>query len=1296
LAFYRPHLERLEDRLAPTVTLLSHFAGLNFGASGGFDPPDSNGAASWGTNNVDYVETVNQTIAIYNKTTGAQAHADNLAHFWTTVGQLGRADAGSSFSDPVITFDELSQRFLVGDQDVNFATHVSRFDIAVSIGPNPADLTGQNWHFFQITTTEAGFDADYPGNLGYNHDALVFTLNMLTGGAIDHVQINAINMNALTNGNPLVEGTNAFQVDHAGASLRPAVMHDSVAGDGMWLVQEHGNGISIDVFHMTNVLNAAPTFTVTNLPVTPYAGAVAPLQPNGTAITTNINSRIQKVAERNGTLVAAHTVSLTTIPDNEDQVQWYSINVTGATPTLNDQGDVAPGATSYDTYPAIDINTDGSIGMTFMNSGTGVGQFLSVYAVGRVTGDNPGIMEAPVLVQGGLRNYSGAGRAGDLSGISVDLDGSFWIASEFADNEQPGANWGTAIGNFKIAPSNMNYVAVNGGTAHNFRLVRNQGTGNVELYDNGILVLTQRTSDTHNINIGAQTGADSSLTIDYSGGTFTNTVTFDGGTGTGTHSLLLENGGTFTNKTFTLTSASAGTINIGTQAITFSDTGSVTDATPGSGTLSETGSGTVIVTGSGSYSQTTIGSGATLQVGSNGLGGSLGTAAITDNGSLLLDRGNTITVSSAITGSGSVTQAGAGTAILSGTNGYSGGTFVTGGVLQGSTTSLQGNINLTNNASLVFDQTTTGTYAGIISGTGSVTKQDTGAVMLNGASTYTGPTLIKAGTLQVHGTNAIPSTSDVTDNGTLDFASAALDTIGFLAGTGSVTNSTADGGALTIGATGHDATFSGVIQGKLAVTITGNVIETFLGLNVYTGVTTINAGATLRVGKTNAVSATGTVDNGTLDLNGVSDVIGYLAGSGTVTSGVTGPVTLTTVQGDGATVGGSFSGTIQDGHGIVSLTADGAVLSGTDTYTGLTTIGSLGLGLGSATALPDGPITFSDASSSLDLNGFSQQVTSVTGNGEVYTLKSNPVTFTLNNASTDIFSGNILQGSLTFVKTGSGSLTLSGPGQDDAPTTISQGTLQVNGTNVLPGVDVTDNGTLDLHGNSVSVAALRGNGIVTSTVQGAVTLTVAGGPDNPIFSGIIQNGNGPVSLTMIGSGTETLAGANTYTGGTTVSAGSLLVNGSLSTTGVVTVRSGATLGGTGSTGTVSVSASGAVFPGISAASTGILTTGNITFSSSSSYDVALNGTSDGSGYDQLNVNGSVNLGGATLTVSLGQGFTPAIGSVFTIIDNGGGGAVVGTFQGLGEGATIVLNGMTFQISYVGGSTANDVTLTRTA
>src|SRR5262249_23094157 len=96
--------------------------------------------------------------------------------------------------------------------------------------------------------------------------------------------------------------------------------------------------------------------------------------------------------------------------------------------------------------PGIDINPAGEIGMTFIQIGSAAGQFMSVYITGRIPTDALGTMEPPVLTQAGAGiNFDG--RAGDMSGVTVDSDGSFWIANEFTDANSA---WGSSIANFAL------------------------------------------------------------------------------------------------------------------------------------------------------------------------------------------------------------------------------------------------------------------------------------------------------------------------------------------------------------------------------------------------------------------------------------------------------------------------------------------------------------------------------------------------------------------------------------------------------------------------------------------------------------------------------------------------------------------------------------------------------------------------------------------------------------------------------------------------------------------------------
>ena len=520
---FRPMLEHLEDRIAPSVTIPPSnnngdgFIGLTYSQSNGRVPPDSTGAAG----PANYVETVNQSIALYfPNTPGAPTQVTSLQNFWFTQGGLTNPPGASSkitLSDPTVIYDDnipgqpaSNGRFIVSDQNVDQFTHVSNFFLAVSKTAIPTSLTAADWNFYQINTTENGgtpnttWDADYQGNVGYNHTALVFPLDMFSAPGsttVNHVQVNSVDISALTAPTPTLK---SFQTDVNGFHLRATAMHDDTGtgpSDPMWLVTEHngGDGQNIDVIKMTNILSNSPTFAPpTTLAVNPYTEIVAPsfpeggpgaaspsgtfggpFQPNG-QLTTLLDSRILKVAEANNTLVATQMVTdsipsaVTGMPWDRDLARWYAIDVSSGTPILSQQGNVSAPTTGagqanvYDLYPSIDINRSGQIGMTFMQSsftGPNAGQFLSMYVTGRSPSDPSGTMQTPVLVPAGqgVANYSNPGginsqRLGDLSGISVDpLNGSFWAANEFADNELNGstgnANWGTAIANLIITPT---------------------------------------------------------------------------------------------------------------------------------------------------------------------------------------------------------------------------------------------------------------------------------------------------------------------------------------------------------------------------------------------------------------------------------------------------------------------------------------------------------------------------------------------------------------------------------------------------------------------------------------------------------------------------------------------------------------------------------------------------------------------------------------------------------------------------------------------------------------------------
>src|SRR4029077_5526490 len=99
-------------------------------------------------------------------------------------------------------------------------------------------------------------------------------------------------------------------------------------------------------------------------------------------------------------------------------------------------------------------------------------------------------------------------------------------------------------------------------------------------------------------------------------------------------------------------------------------------------------------------------------------------------------------------------------------------------------------------------------------------------------------------------------------------------------------------------------------------------------------------------------------------------------------------------------------------------------------------------------------------------------------------------------------------------------------------TTINSGTFRLAGNNVIPGGagngSVAVNGTLDLAGNSDTINALSGSGILDSTVAGTAVLTVGADGSDSIFSGVVQNTAGTLALAKVGIGEFTLAGNNSH------------------------------------------------------------------------------------------------------------------------------------------------------------------------
>jgi autotransporter-associated beta strand protein len=538
-----------------------------------------------------------------------------------------------------------------------------------------------------------------------------------------------------------------------------------------------------------------------------------------------------------------------------------------------------------------------------------------------------------------------------------------------------------------------------------------------------------------------------------------------------------------------------------------------------------------------------------------------------------------------------------------------------------------------------------------------------------------------------------------------------------LALTAGISSASSAGGtdtvALNVALTANE-TFN--IAGATPIEVTGTISGARFGItktgggtlalhspagNTYGGTTTVTGG-TLRLNASNQIVDTASVAvkaGAALDLNGHDETIANLTlTGGTVNTGA-GTLTLSgtvtsNAAGSPAAINGKLNLTaaaprltvnngpavndlvISAGINAAGLTKVGAgtlVLSGDNSsYGGTTTVKAGVLDLAGSAAPGSGPV-FAGPGTTLQLDGDGLAFgNALTLTGGVATLRSL--------AGVNTWSGPI-GGAGGLSKSGAGTLVLPFANSYSGATTVGAGVLDVQTPAALgnnTSVKVVAGGTLQIDGTGLDFGK-------TLSLKG--TLSSPNGSNT--WSGKIAAA-GTTGTVNVGAGqTLTLGGAISGAGKLTqAGAGSLVVSAMNTYSGVTTVNGG-TLGGGGKFGSLVVKSGATLAPGTTTPQ--ILSAGNVTFSAGSTFAVTLIGPTAGTGYDQLAATGRVNLAGATLSVNLG--FTPPVGTTFTLIRNDGRAAVVGTFAGLPEGAMLTLGGMTFQISYAGG-TGNDVVLRR--
>jgi fibronectin-binding autotransporter adhesin len=808
-----------------------------------------------------------------------------------------------------------------------------------------------------------------------------------------------------------------------------------------------------------------------------------------------------------------------------------------------------------------------------------------------------------------------------------------------------------------------------------------------------------------------------------------------GATGAFTYSgMLTPNGTTY------LLGGGGGTLTVSTGLVGSSDGLTVT--------LNGTSLGSVILTGANSYGGVTkINLGGILQLGNGGPNGGIpNSASVTDNGALVFDESGSNTFSQTVSGSGSIIQMG-GTTVLGTSNSYSGGTTIDAGALSisadgsvGAAPSLPSAGNLIINGGTLIAASTfalnpnrgialgpnsgsgsgaievaanqTLTYGGIIAnntanGTGGLTvgnltsDGNTGTLALTGGgSTYTGPTATYAGVLSIASDLSLgadpgaATPSDVVIDGGVLFLATNQANLNANRGIAIGPSSGTGAGEIDVVA-GQSVSYSGIVANNGSSTdslVVGSGANsgglTLGGNNSYTGSTIVNAGTLEISSDANLGADPASPTPGNLVLNNGTELV--LQGAGLVVNANRG-VAIGPATGLGSaaidvssTVPDTIAGIIaNNGAGAGGLTVNVGngsgtlLLSGINTYTGPTVIQNGAVQAGSFQPFGNTAVTV-DGAAQLQLNGNNVSVGSLAGSGGVTDAGQ---------ATSQIQSMSWLNGTMTVTLINPSTLstgqkvTILGVNPQAFDSSAGPYTITVLSSTQFTYPLAANPGTYMAGGYAVGGGAVPANAV----------LTVGGLDANTTFSGSLSNGlTSAVSLAVSG-GSLTLSGRNTYTGSTTVTGGTLTITGTTSSTSWASVYDGGTLGGSGTL-SAEVASNGQLTPG----GTDQFTTGNLYFGNASgAYNVVLNGTTPGAGYDQDVVASPTGVdlsGNPTLNLSLGVGFVAPPGSQYTIIANQAGGPVTGIFANLPQGALLMEGSQNFTISYTGGPNGDNVVL----
>lgn len=442
----------LQSSSGPAVATST--GGLSFAGVGNGDygfapnaaPPDTNGAVGA----TQYVQWVNESFAVFDKTTGGIVPGFPKAGNSIWAGFGGACEANND-GDPIVQYDKAAQRWILTQFSVKTTPYLQCVAVSTS-----SDATGTyNRYAFSYGATQFN---DYP-KLGVWPDGYYVSYNIFNGGnTFAGSKVCALDRSAMLAGAPATQ--QCFQLGTSYGGLLPSDLDGSVpppVGAPNLFMNFGANSLNLWKFHVDWSTPANSTFTgPTNIAVASFSAACSG---GGTCIpqagtTQKLDSladrlmyrlAYRKFADGHEALVVNHSVTA----GNSVGIRWYEIRDPNGTPTVYQQGTYAPDAT-YRWMGSIAMDRTGNIALGYSVSSATLSP--GIRYSGRVPTDPLGTLQSEnSIIPGGGSQILGLSRWGDYSSMTVDPvdDCTFWFTSEYLKTTGS-FNWSTRIASFKF------------------------------------------------------------------------------------------------------------------------------------------------------------------------------------------------------------------------------------------------------------------------------------------------------------------------------------------------------------------------------------------------------------------------------------------------------------------------------------------------------------------------------------------------------------------------------------------------------------------------------------------------------------------------------------------------------------------------------------------------------------------------------------------------------------------------------------------------------------------------------